>query len=130
MAKKVLHVPKGTDEVNHDGKLYRADNNGDVEVDAEAVGPLLKTGGCTIDDDSGDDPVGFVRVAHPGGTDSCSWGGRNYSARKDGSILVPAVAVVDLAAHGFVPIDTPESEVEADKSDAKAGGLKLKIPTK
>ncbi|HYA07493.1 MAG TPA: hypothetical protein VEF90_16530 [Xanthobacteraceae bacterium] len=129
MSKRKLHVQKGTDEVNFDGKLYRVDNNGDVEVPVEAIEPLLKVGGCTIDDDTGPDPDGFVRVRHNGDATSCSWGSATYEARPDGTFLIPAVAADDLSSHGFVGVE----EVDADPAPApeKVQPVpKLKIPAK
>ncbi len=53
----------------------------------------------------GDAPMGFaVLKAAPGA--SCSWNGHNFSADDSGHMIVPADAVAELAAHGFLPAPT------------------------
>ena len=124
---KKVHAPAGTDEVNVGPDRFRVDNDGDVEVPEEALGPLLAVGGFTVDEERDADPTGFVRLTHPDGATSCSWGGATYEARKDGSFAVPALAAADLLAHGFVGDETPEPEPETENP---ASVPKLKIPAK
>ena len=45
----------------------------------------------------------LVPVRHPDGAD-CAWRGREYQADSDGIVLVPPEAVMELTAHGFVPV--------------------------
>ena len=40
--------PRGTDEVNDSGKRYPISPDGGFYVPSDAVGPLLKTGGCVV----------------------------------------------------------------------------------
>ena len=120
-----LHAPKGTDEANHDGHLYRADNEGNIEVPDEAIDLLTKTGGFVAEDKSDDDPTGSVRVKSVNGGTSFSWGGNPYTARADGSFLVPAVAVADLLPHGFVADDAPEAEDAPAADPAKPPTLTI-----
>ena len=126
-----LHAPPGTDEANSSFSPvpYRADNDGIVEVDEEAVGPLLEKGGFTLVDPPGivEVPHGFVQVVHP--TDagaSCSFGGESYVPDADGVLTVPCEAVGDLLAHGFISFEAftsvsehPSAQV-AISSDAPA----------
>ena len=124
-----LHAHKGTDEANHDGVLYRVDNDGNIEVPNEAVDALLKTGGFVAEDLSDDDPEGFARVKSFTGATRLSWGGNSYSSRADGSFLVPAVAVSDLLSHGFFGDETPEPE-PVEEAEKKTAVPKLTIPAK
>ena len=48
-------------------------------------------------------PEGAVKLRHPEGR-SCSYGGRVYTADRNGVVTVPAPAAAELAAHGFVPV--------------------------
>ena len=45
---------------------------------------------------------GMVRLHHDAAR-GCSYGGREYPGDENGDVLVPAEAVSDLLAHGFVP---------------------------
>lgn len=50
---------------------------------------------------SDDTPEGFAKMAAPEGVEgSVSWGGEAFDV-VDGFVVVPADAVLDLAAHGF-----------------------------
>lgn len=104
-----LHAPRGTDEANFSGSTvpYRVDNNGDVEVDAEAVGPLLEKGGFTLADPVAMSvPHGFIAVRHASDPlAGCSHQGRTYEVQADGVLLVEASAIGALTSHGFVSID-------------------------
>lgn len=132
MAKfKKVHAPAGTDQVNVGTDQFRVDNDGDVEVPEEAVGPLLAVGGFTVDEERDADPTGFVRLKHHDGASACSWGGSTYEAREDGSFAVPALAASDLLAHGFVGDETLEVSVDPEPETANPVPVpKLKIPTK
>ena len=106
MSRKVrLRAQSGTDEANHAGKLYRVNNDHIVEVDEEAVGPLVERGGFELAEPDVD-PVqpGFVR-ARAVGIAGCSWGGQNFEPDADGVFNVPIGSMDDLAPHGFVGIE-------------------------
>jgi len=125
MAKPVkMRAPKGTDQVNHGDTAYVTDKSGNVEVPAEAVAPLLAVGGFVAEDESDEDPTGFVRVKHSGDATALSWRGDSYAIRADGSFLVPAVSAFDLLDHGFSADHRPEA------AQPSASARSLKIPTK
>jgi hypothetical protein len=104
MARK-LHVPKGTDFVNYGDKEYDPDAHGDIVVPEAAVDALVKVAGCTSVDALVVVPAGLVRVIHEDEKASCGWGGTTYKKQADGSYHVPAAAVNDLLAHGFIAVD-------------------------
>jgi len=114
-----LHAPRGTDEANANGVLYRVDNDGTINVPDEAVDPLLSLGGFTEEDQSDDDPSGEVLMKSMTGALGCSWGGNSYEPDSDGFFVVPAVAAVDLADHGFVAAE------RSAKASAKVPQLKI-----
>lgn len=108
MPKIRLRAPRGTDEANSSSSTipYKVGLDGTVEVDAEAVGPLLARGGFTLADVETEPlPVGMARMAHQWDPNaSCSFNGVSYSPGPDGFLMVPAVAVDALMAHGFVAV--------------------------
>jgi hypothetical protein len=105
-----LKAPVGTDEANHSvsfGKPYKVDpNTGIVEVDPEAVAPLLDKGGFTLADPPApvaiaDGMEELVNQDDPGA--SVSFDGKSYAPDADGVLQVPVKAVHALRAHGFRP---------------------------
>jgi hypothetical protein len=51
--------------------------------------------------------TGSIPMVHPEKLHSCSWGGMTIHADQSGIFTVPAEAVADLQAHGFVPYEGP-----------------------
>jgi hypothetical protein len=49
-------------------------------------------------------PVGMVRMRHKEGI-GCSFAGRSYDVDPDGTVSVPAAALAELAAHGFIAVE-------------------------
>jgi hypothetical protein len=99
-----LRAPHGTDEANYGGQRYRVDNDHVVDVPPEAAPGLLVRGGFVVErtapsaELSGD----TVKLEHPDGGESVSWGGQIYEAGDQGGITVPIEAANDLGWHGFV----------------------------
>lgn len=118
-----LIAPAGTDECNWAGNRYRVANDGSVEVDAGAVGPLLATGGFSLADPAQPVPATWlVPVRHltdPNAT--CTVNGVTYAPDGDGVVQVPAFAVAGVACHGFRllepirPQSSPPPRTEADE---------------
>jgi hypothetical protein len=96
---KKLRAPKGTDEANADGKSFRVDNNGIVEVPDEAAAPLIERGGFTEVVEPPAVPVGHALVMHSDPGAACE--GEKFG---DG-YLVPVDRVAELASHGFMPAE-------------------------
>jgi hypothetical protein len=107
MTKIRLFSNQGSDECNYGSQRYRVSNAGIVEVDAEAVGPLLAVGGFSLAEEVPPVAVdhGTIRVMHVSDpTATCSFAGVSYIPTEDGSVTVPMEAVPHLAWHGFVPV--------------------------
>lgn len=51
---------------------------------------------------------GSIRMYHPVGATSCSWGGASFTPDEDGIFTVPAEAAHDLTCHGFKPAPPKE----------------------
>jgi hypothetical protein len=118
MPKIRLRAPRGTDEANSSMSSvpYKVGLDGTVEVDEEAVAPLLARGGFTLADVRQEPvPDGLVRMAHQSDPHaSCSFDGVAYAPGPDGFLLVPAGAVEALSAHGFVSVVSVEPEAVAE----------------
>lgn len=126
---KKMYAPAGTDEVNIGTDRFSVERDGTVMVPEESTGPLLATAGLRMDEDVGDTPDGMVVITHPTAS-GCSWDGKSYAARSDGSFVVPVGAVNDLLAHGFVGGDTAVDAEVMPAAPADSSPPKLKIPTK
>jgi hypothetical protein len=92
---------------------YRADHTDPasvwlVEVPEAVAAHLLHVGGFAVakKDLPPAVPVGMVRMRHPEGA-GCSFAGRAYEPDVDGIVKVPAAAIAELLAHGFVAIENP-----------------------
>jgi hypothetical protein len=115
-----LRAAFGQDEANHGIRRYRVGGDGLVHVPAEAALFLVDKGGFAVAKmtvvpvpgsslsgplsegaRSGTDPSSVVRLHHDeaGG---CSDSGCEHQSDDNGDVLVPAEAVVDMMAHGFV----------------------------
>lgn len=129
-----LYATQGSDEANHSmsTKPYRVDNNGIVEVDEEAVGPLLEKGGfIRVEEPEVEVPTGSVRVVHVSDPDAtCSHAGVSFAPESDGSIVVPVTAAPHLAAHGFVPAPEPVEAPSAPEATDKPAAASLKAEKK
>ena len=103
-----LRAVFGQDEANHGTQRYRVDNDGLVRVAREAVAFLIGNGGFVVAASAAaaqKSPAATVKLHH-GDATGCSYGGCEYPADELGDVLVPAEAVRDLLAHGFVaPLD-------------------------
>jgi hypothetical protein len=124
MPKIRLRAPRGTDEANSSMSSvpYKVGLDGTVEVDEEAVAPLLARGGFTLADVRQEPvPDGLVRMAHHSDPHaSCSFDGVAYAPGPDGFLLVPAGAVEALTAHGFVSVVSVEPEAVAAAEEPAA----------
>ncbi len=127
---KKVYAPPGADTVNVGTESFSVDITGEMMVPEEAVGSLMATGGYTTDDNSGPAPDGFVVVRHKDRNASFSFGGVSYGSRPDGTFLAPAVAVIDLIAHGFVADEAATEDEVVDDAQSVIPTPKLKIPTK
>ena len=91
-----LKAPKGTDEANANGKSYRVENDGTVEVPDDAVQPLLAIGGFVeVDDTPVEVPTGMVLVKSSDPTASC--GGEKMGDK----FMVDIPTANELVSHGF-----------------------------
>ena len=78
-----------------------------VEVPEAVAAHLLHVGGFAVAKKSMPaTPAGLVAMRHPEGA-GCSFAGRAYEPDADGVVKVPAAAVAELLAHGFVAIEGP-----------------------
>ncbi len=108
-----LRAVFGQDEANHGTVRYRVCADGTLTVPPEVAAYLIKNGGFAAakrsepsyaKPQSGDLSSGsLVRLRHAT-AGACSYGGSEYRADESGDVLVPADAVADLMAHGFVPV--------------------------
>jgi hypothetical protein len=99
-----LRAAFGQDEANHGTAQYPVDADGIVRVPREAVEPLTSKGGFAAQATSADlISVGMVTVHHENAA-GCSYLGRQYPGDKNGDVRVPAEAVSELIAHGFVSV--------------------------
>ena len=115
-----LRAVFGQDEANHGTTRYRVDNDGLVRVPREAVSFLTGKGGFAVAKTTAAtvlaseeasplltaaaraEKADMVKLRHEDAA-GCSYRGCEYSADENGDVLVPAEAVRDLLAHGFVP---------------------------
>lgn len=109
-----LRVQPGTDEINHDGVIYRvaqgpAAQEWTVEVPAHVAEHVIRQGGALQLDvppppipDQGE---GFVTVRHVSGEAKLqlSHGQNLYETDKDGKTRVPASILAEIEPHGFTP---------------------------
>jgi hypothetical protein len=134
MPKIRLRAPRGTDEANSSMSSvpYKVGLDGTVEVDEEAVAPLLARGGFTLADVRQEPvPDGLVRMAHHSDPHaSCSFDGVAYAPGPDGFLLVPAGAVEALTAHGFVSVVSvePEAVIAAEEPAAAPSAAAPEAP--
>jgi hypothetical protein len=99
-----LRAVFGQDEANHGTVRFLVDDKGLIEVPVEAVLPLTTIGGFALAPSGGDAiSVGVIKPHH-GDAGGCSYAGCRYLADVNGDVLVPAEAVCELIAHGFVPV--------------------------
>jgi hypothetical protein len=100
----LLRAVFGQDEANHGTVRYPVDADGLIRVPFEAVGPLVGTGGFAVLKPT-DNMVssGMLKLHHHDAV-GCCYHGRQYPGEENGNVLVPAEAVCELLAHGFVPV--------------------------
>lgn len=103
----------GQDEANHGTVRYPVGPDGLVLVPPEVALKLANNGGFAVvkpiavgpsKPQSGDLQGNALVRLHHDTAGACSYGGSKYRADKNGDFLVPAEAVADLTAHGFMPI--------------------------
>jgi hypothetical protein len=113
-----LRAMFGQDEANHGTARYRVGIDGLVTVPPEVAVHLISNGGFTVANPTaarhlelqrGDLQLGPLVRLHHDTAASCSYGGGEYRADKNGDVLVPAAAVVDLMAHEFMPVQPEEA---------------------
>jgi hypothetical protein len=119
-----LRAAFGQDEVSHGAVRYRVGADRLLFVPPSTAGHLVsKAGFCVVRSSEASharhlQSQFLVGVRHPT-AGSCSYGGARYRADEKGNFLVPAGAVADLVAHGFVPIP-PDESAEACRATAVA----------
>ena len=99
-----LRAAFGQDEANHGTARYSVDKDGLIHVPLEAVGPLTTMGGFVLAKDGGNAISAGVLTLHHEDATGCSYAGRQYIGDSSGNVLMPAEAVSELSAHGFVPV--------------------------
>jgi hypothetical protein len=100
----LLRAAFGQDEANHGAARYSVANDGLIQVPLEAVGPLTTIGGFVLVK-TGENAISAGALAlHHDDAAGCSYAGRQYLRDSNGDVLVPAEAVSELLAHGFVPV--------------------------
>ena len=122
-----LRAAFGQDEANHGTERYCVDPDGLVRVPPEAVFYLTHVGGFALvmadELPAETGAVGSIRLHHDDAV-ACSHGGRQYRSDADGDVLVPAQAVAELMAHGYVPVDPGVETAPPAKRAAKAKTVK------
>lgn len=119
-----LRAVFGQDEANHGTARFLVDGEGLIEVPVEAVFPLTATGGFVITrSDDAAMPVGILKLHHDD-AGGCSYAGCRYRPDSNGDVRVPAEAVSELSAHGFVPVF--EGEVAPAKRVKSPSGNRSK----
>ncbi len=99
-----LRAAFGQDEANYGAARYPVDSDGLIRVPLEAVGPLTTIGGFVLAT-TGDNAISVgVLTLHHDDAGGCSYAGRQYLGDSNGDVLVPAEAVSELLAHGFVAV--------------------------
>lgn len=112
----------GQDEANHGVKRYRVGSDGILRVPPEVASHLLDRGGFALvspptaiaerGNPDGASAGSLVRLHHDAAS-GCSYRGREYWGDENGDIIVPAVAVAELAGHGFGPAADRNSPLDA-----------------
>ena len=98
-----LKAAPGTDEANVGTTDYKFLPGGIINVPDDQVDDLVARGGFTVVEKAPAAPDGSVAMKAPDAGASCSFGGISYTPDKKGFVIVPAIAVAVLIAHGFVP---------------------------
>jgi hypothetical protein len=105
----------GQDEASHGTMRYPVDADGLTRVPPEAVAFLIGKGGFAVPKNSeGLVSAGMVRLHHEDAT-GCCYDGRRYRGDANGEVRVPAEAVLELQAHGFVPVPPAVSPSKSPK---------------
>lgn len=121
MAKTRLKAPPGTSEANWSGspKPYPVGLDGTVEVDDEAVAPLLDRGGFTEVKEEVEVPsAGTVKLVHTSGAHvSGTANDQPFDSDDKGVVVVPAEAEAVLARHGFLPFVEPDQGSLSEPSE-------------
>ena len=99
-----LRAAFGQDEANYGAARYPVDREGVTQVPLEAVGPLTTIGGFVLATNCDNAISAGVLTLHHDDAAGCSYAGRQYLGDSNGDVLVPAEAVSELLAHGFVPV--------------------------
>ncbi len=99
-----LRAAFGQDEANYGAARYPVDSDGLIQVPLEAVGPLTTIGGFVLAANCDNAISVGVLTLHHDDAAGCSYAGRRYLGDSNGAVLVPAEAVSELLAHGFVPV--------------------------
>ncbi|MGA8757713.1 MAG: hypothetical protein WB611_15520 [Stellaceae bacterium] len=103
----------GQDEANHGTVRHRVGLDDLVLVPPEVALNLANNGGFAVikpiamgrsKPRPGDLQCNALVGLHHDTAGACSYGGSKYRADKNGDFFVPAEAVADLTAHGFMPI--------------------------
>jgi hypothetical protein len=112
-----LRAVFGQDEANHGTTRYGVGIDGLVNVPLEAAVYLIRNGGFAVAEytkarqarrQSCDRPTAAVVGLHHDTAGACSYARVQYRVDGNGDTLVPAEAVADLMAHGFVSTPPPE----------------------
>jgi hypothetical protein len=112
-----LRAAFGQDEANYGAARYSVDDDGLIQVPLEAVGPLTAIGGFVLAKTVDTVISAGALMLHHDDAAGCSYAGRQYLGNANGDVLVPAEAVSELSAHGFVPVF---EETMAPSSRAKS----------
>jgi hypothetical protein len=119
----------GQDEANHGTSRYRVGIDGRVAVPPEVAACLVNNGGFAVLKQAaashskrqpGDLRSGSLVRLHHDAAGACSYGGDLYLADRNGDFLVPAEAVVELMAHGFVALPPEQGWEERVLDPAKS----------
>lgn len=99
-------------------RLFPFSANKDESMSEEPTGATGATGPAGA---AGE--VAMVRLRKSGGepTAGVSWGGDSYLPDADGIIMVPHMAVGDLASHGFEPVPEGPGAIDQALDDLSAG---------
>jgi hypothetical protein len=112
----------GQDEASHGTVRYPVDADSLTRVPPEAVAFLIGKGGFAVPKKPESSvSAGMVRLHHEDAA-GCCYDGRRYLGDANGEVRVPAEAVLELQAHGFVPV---LPAVSPSKSPKLARGPRL-----
>ena len=121
-----LRAVFGQDEANHGTARFLVDDKGLIHVPVEAVFPLTTTGGFLLAPTGGAAiSVGVIKL-HNDDARGCSYAGCRYLADPNGDVLVPAEAVSELLAHGFVPVFEQVMVMAAARAKSSPGNRSKK----